>query len=122
VLRALASCPRCLPQLAQHAIPVLTQVVERPQGQPPMLVEASLNLLDALCQPHAPEVAAAVARASLAPAAALLGATDDASEASAAAGLLVQLVSRPTGGAAASGALGAWRGRKARAPAQSRHH
>jgi len=26
VLRALAGCPRCLPQLAQHAIPVLTRV------------------------------------------------------------------------------------------------
>lgn len=26
VLRALASCPRCLPQLAEHAVPVLTRV------------------------------------------------------------------------------------------------
>ena len=26
VLRALAACPSCLPQLAEHAIPVLTRV------------------------------------------------------------------------------------------------
>jgi len=69
-------------------------VVESPKDQPPMLVEASLNLLEVLAQPHAPEVAAAVARATLAPTAALLGATDDSSEACAATGLLVQLVSR----------------------------
>jgi hypothetical protein len=59
-----------------------------------MLVEASLNLLEVLAQPHAPGVAAAVSRAALAPAAALLAGGDDASEACAATGLMVQLVRR----------------------------
>ncbi|KAI8468293.1 MAG: armadillo-type protein [Monoraphidium minutum] len=92
VLRALASCPRCLPELARHALPVLAAVIQSPRSQPPMLVEASLNLLEVLTQPSAPDVAAAVCRAALAPAAELLGSTDDASEACAATALLVQLL------------------------------
>ena len=94
VLSALAACPDCLPQLAAHAVPVLARVVASPRGQPPMLVEASLNLLEALVRPSAPAVAEAVARAALAPAAALLAAADDASEACAATNFLTQLVGR----------------------------
>ncbi len=99
VLQALAACPKCLGPLAQHATPALAQVVTNPANQPPMLLEASLDLLAALVRPAASAVAgdgrvvaAAVAAAVLVPAAALAAASDDAGAVQSATQLLIELV------------------------------
>lgn len=60
VLESLASYPACLPTLARHAAPTLSRIIAGPGSQPPMLVEASLDLLTVLVKPGSMEVAAQV--------------------------------------------------------------
>ena len=51
VLEALANIPACLPSLLTLAVPTLASVVQNPNGQPPMLVESSLDVMCVLLRP-----------------------------------------------------------------------
>ena len=51
VLEALAAVPACVPSLHQLAVPTLSGVLASPDGQGPMLVESTLDLLAGLLKP-----------------------------------------------------------------------
>lgn len=51
IFEALAAVPTCQPQLHSMLVPTLAQVLSAPDSQPPMLVEATLDLLAIILRP-----------------------------------------------------------------------
>ena len=77
VLEALAATPACLPSLHALATPTLAGVLASPEGQPPMLVESSLDMLCVLLRPAAEAEARACHAACFASVVALASRSDD---------------------------------------------